>query len=85
MSWANIQPRKILAEANAEWTIPKTEGAYPNFAVNATKNEKEKEISQFIEQEKGIKVIEATEELLKGMFIEAINKDYVVDLKEGLR
>lgn len=46
---------------------------------------KEKEISEFIEREKGIKTVEATEELVKGMFIEAINEDYVVEFKEDLR
>ena len=66
MSWASIQPRKKLAEANIDWTVPKTEGAYPNFAVNATKGDEKKEIFQFIKQEKGIKVVEATEELLNG-------------------
>ena len=76
---------KFLAEANVEWTVPESEGAYPTFAANATEDEKKKEISQFIEREKGIKTVEATEELLKGMFIDAIDEDYVVELKEGLR
>ena len=35
-------------------------------------------------RKKGIKTVEATEEFLKGMFIDAIDEDYVVELKEGL-
>jgi hypothetical protein len=77
--------QKFQAEANHEWSVPESEGAYPNFAADATEDDKKKEISQFIEREKGIKTVEATEELLKGMFIEAIDEDYVVELKEGLR
>ena len=76
---------KFLAEAGEAWTVPNSQGAYPTFAPNATEDQKKKEISEFIEREKGIKTVEATEELLKGMFIEAIDEDYVVELKEGLR
>ena len=75
----------FLAGAGEAWTVPNSQGAYPIFAPNATEDQKKKEISEFIEREKGIKTVEATEELLKGMFIEAIDEDYVVELKEGLR
>jgi hypothetical protein len=73
-------PEKFLKEAGAEWEVPELEGAYPLFATDAIEEEKKREISQFIEREKGIKIVEEVEELLKGMFIEAINKDYVVEL-----
>jgi hypothetical protein len=54
------------------------------FPPGTTVDQKKKEISQCIERKKGIKTAESTEELLKGMFIKAIYKDYVVELKEGL-
>ena len=66
------------------WTVPNSQGAYPTFATNATEDQKKKEISEFIKREKGVKTVEATEELLKGNLIKAINKGYVVELKEGL-
>ena len=51
---------KFLAEAGEAWTVPNSQGAYPTFATNATEDEKKRELSEFIEREKGIKTVEAT-------------------------
>ena len=72
-------------EAGQSWTVPATEGSYPTFAANASEDEKKREISAFIQREKGIKTVRAVEELLKNMFLESIDEDYVVELKDGLR
>ena len=76
---------KFLADAGTTWVVPDTEGAYPTFEANATESEKKKSIANFIEREKGIRTVEVVEELLKGQFLEAIDEDYVVELKEGVR
>ena len=75
----------FLDEAGVPWEVPETEGAYPTFPDGATTHDKKKVISDFIEREKGIKTVEVTEELLKGQFLEAVDEDYVVELKEDLR
>jgi hypothetical protein len=46
---------------------------------------KKKEISEFIKRKKGIETVEVVEDLLKGVFWEAIDKDYIVKLKDGMR
>ena len=76
---------KFEADTGTTWTVPESEGAYPTFRANATEEEKKKEISEFIEREKGIRTVEVVEELQKGLFLEAIDEDYVVELKEGVR
>ena len=75
---------KYLAETNHAWTVPASQGTYPTFPAGATDQEKKAIISQFIQDEKGIKTVEKVEELLKNMFIAAIDEDYVVELKQGL-
>ena len=76
---------KFQADAGTTWEVPETEGAYPTFAGNASEAEKKKVISEFIEREKGIRTVEVVEELLKGLFLDAIDEDYVIELKEGVR
>ena len=75
---------KILTEAGVDLSVPESEGMYPLFVVNTTEDQKKQEISKSIEHEKGIQIVEATEELLKGLFAKAIDIDYVVEPKEGL-
>ena len=76
---------KFQGEAGTVWTVPESEGTYPTFPDDATADDKKKEISKFIEREKGIKTVEVVEDLLKGLFLEAIDEDYVIELKEGMR
>ena len=76
---------KFQGEAGTVWTVPESEGTYPTFPNDATADDKKKEISKFIEREKGIKTVEVVEDLLKGLFLEAIDEDYVIELKEGMR
>ena len=67
------------------WTVQESEGTYPTFPDDATEDDKKKEISNFIEREKGIKTVEVVKDLLKGLFLDAIDEDYVIELKEGMR
>ena len=78
-------PAKYLAEASVEWNVPESEGAYPTLDRNSTEDQKKKQISEFIKREKGIETVQVVEDLLKGMFLEAIDEDYIVELKDGLR
>jgi len=75
---------KFLAEAGQAWTVPATQGSYPTFPVGATDQEKKAIISKFMLHENGIKKVETVEELLKNMFLAAIDNDYVVELKQGI-
>ena len=76
---------KYIDEAGEPWAVPASEGAYPTFLPHATTEEKKKAISEFIEREKGIKIVRITEELLKGQFLEAVDEDYVIERKEEMR
>ena len=55
--------------------------AYPTFAAYATDDEKKLAISEFIRDEHGIKVVDAVRELFKNQSIEAIDEDYILDLR----
>lgn len=76
---------KFRAEAGVDWNVPELEGSYPAFSKNATEDTKKKEISEFTKRKKGIETVEVVEDLLKGMFLEATNKDCIVKLKDGIR
>ena len=74
---------KYFTEAGVNWTVPVSQGAYPTFAAYATNDEKKLAISEFIRDEHSIKVVDAVRELLKNQFIEAIDEDYILELKQG--
>ena len=48
-------------------------------------DEKKLAISEFIRDEHGIKVVDAVRELLKNQFIEAVDEDYILELKQGIQ
>ena len=74
---------KFLEEAGVEWTVPISEGAYPNFNANATEQEKKQEISAFIIRETDIKIVEAVGNLLKAQLIESVEECYIRELHQG--
>jgi hypothetical protein len=76
---------KYLTETGVNWTVPSTQGAYPTFPTTATDDKKKLVISEFIRDGHGIKVVDAVQELLKNHFIEAIGKDYILELKQGIQ
>ena len=78
-------PTKYFAETGFNWTVPTSLGAYPTFPTNASDDEKKLAISEFIRDEHGIKVVDAVQELLKNQFIEAIDEDYILELKQGIQ
>ena len=76
---------KYLAEAQAEFIVPESEGAYPTFAANATEDDKKRTISAHIRREKGIKVAKCCERLLINQLLESVDNDYLLELKDGMR
>ena len=64
--------------------MPATIGAYPTFVAGATDNENKIAVSQLMVTKHDILVVEAMENLLKNQLLEAIDKDYILELKEGL-
>lgn len=66
-----------------DWVVPTLQEVYPIFQLNATNNEKKATISEFILNKYIILVVQAIEELLKNYLIEAIDKDYIIELQEG--
>ena len=80
-----ISNEQYRDEAGVDWSVPNTQGAYPTFPADATTEEKKRCISEFIEQEKGIKIVAKVEELLKAKFLDAIDKDFAVEQKEYMR
>ena len=53
--------------------------------TNVTDDEKKLVISEFIRDKHGNKVVDAVQELLKKQSIEAINTDYLLKLKQGIK
>ena len=68
---------KFLREAGESWTVPQSEGSYPTCATGDSEQEKKKRISDFIRTETDIKIVEATQYLLKALFIGCIDKCYI--------
>ena len=60
-------------------------GIIPHLPPYASIEDKKKTISDFIKKEKGIKMVKIAKELLKGQFLAAIDKDYVIKHKEDMR
>ena len=82
----SLHNRKVSHRSMSQLDCPAplTQGTHPTFATNATDNEKKLAISEFISDEHGIKVVDAVQELPKNQFIKAINKDYILELKQGI-
>ena len=70
-------------ETQQTWTLPASQGAYPTFNANLPVGERKKAISQFIEAETDLKIVKATEEILKNQFIDAIEEKYIKELRQG--
>ena len=70
-------------ETQQTWTLPASQGAYPTFNANLPVGEKKKAISQFIEAETDLKIVKATEEILKNQFIDVIEEKYIKELRQG--
>ena len=71
-------------ESRQNWTVPASGGVYPVFPSGATNNEKKKEVAEFIDRKTYIRVADMVEELLKNQFLEAINEDYIIQLRQGV-
>ena len=77
-------PTKYFTETGIHWTVSTNQGAYPTFPTKTTDDEKKLAISEFIREEHDIRVVDAVQELLKNKFIEAIDENYILKLKQGI-
>ena len=75
---------KFRVEAGEDWVVPASQGAFPTFPLGADDNTKRKLIAEFLKSEYDIQVVEVVEELLKNQLIEAVDEDYILELKEGI-
>jgi hypothetical protein len=55
---------------------------YPTFGVNSTSDKKELAISEFTRDTHAIKAVNTVQEFPNNQFIDAINKAYVLELKQ---
>ena len=70
-------------ETGKTWTLPDSQGSYPTFNANLSVADKKRAISQFIEDKTDLKIVNATKEILKNQFIDAIEEKYIKELREG--
>ena len=66
-----------IESGEINWTVPEEQGAYPMFPDGASDDEKKRIISVMM-NEHNRKVVEAVQDLLKNLVIEAINEDYTL-------
>ena len=64
--------------------MPATQGAFFTFPSGADDDTKKQIIAKFLKDEYDIQVVDTVEELLKNQLIEAIDEDYILELKEGI-
>ena len=70
-----------IETGGTDWIVPAMQGAYPTLPANATDDKKKAIISEFIQDEYDLKVVEAVGDLLKNQVIEAIDEDSTPELK----
>ena len=75
---------KFKEKTGVQWGVPELKESYPTFPANATVKQNRKTFFQFIAK-KGIKTATKAKELLKGIFFDAIDKDYVLKLKDEIQ
>ena len=67
-----------------KWTIPATAGMFPAFPAGANDDQKKQLIAEFVRDETGIKIANATINLLRNQLIEAIDEDYYMELYDPM-
>ena len=72
-----------IESGGTDWVVPAEQGSYPTFPDDATDDEKKGIISEFIQDEYDRQVVDAVEDLLKNQVIEAVDEDYILELKQG--
>ena len=75
---------RFKAKAGHDWVVPSSRGAFPIFPNNASIAQKKQLISEFIESEKDRKTVKICEELLKGQLIEAVDENFILELKDDM-
>ena len=71
-------------ESGVAWNVPATAGIFPVFPPGATNDEKRIIIAEFVRNETGIKVAEATINLLRNQLLEAVDEDYYMELYDDV-
>ena len=73
-----------IKTGGAAWTIPVSGGMFPNFPARADDDEKKRIIAEFVRDESGIKIAEATINLLRNQLLEAVDEDYYMELYDSV-
>ena len=73
-----------IETGGVNWTVPDSAGMFPLFPAGATDDRKKQIIAKFVRDETGIKVTNATVNLLRNQLIEAVDKDYFMELYDNL-
>ena len=63
-------PTVFKADSKVNWNVQVTEGAYPTFDADANEHQHKMKIFKFLIHESNIRIVEATESLLKDQLLE---------------
>ena len=77
-------PTYSITTGGVNWTVPESAGMFPFFPPGATDDTKKQIIAEFVRDETGIKVTDATINLLRNQLIEAVDEDYYMELYDNL-
>ena len=78
------RPAVYHTEAGQACTVPTSVGMYPTFSDRATNDENKTEVAEFINHKTHIKIAELVKEILKNQLLKAVNKEYIMELRQGV-
>ena len=73
-----------IETGGAIWNVPTTAGMFPIFPAGANDDEKKRLIAEFVRDETGIKIAEATINLLRNQLLEAVDEEYYMELYDNI-
>ena len=76
--------QRYTTETGEVWSVPTSQGMFPNFAANATDTEKKRVVAEFVRDEKGIKTAKMVGKLLRNQLLEAVEEDYYMELEHAI-
>ena len=82
---ACMDPTAFTIETDgATWNVPTTAGMFPTFPTRATDNDKKRIVSKFVRDKSGIKIAEATINLLRNLLLDAVDEEYYMELYDNM-
>ena len=82
---AAMDPMTYTIETGgAIWNVPTTAVMFPIFPAGANDNKKKRLIAEFVRDETGIKIAEATINLLRNQLLEAVDEEYYMELYDNI-